>query len=140
MDRRHGHRLARTMARFAAALVCFGVIFAYVEREWDWRIGMGVVRLGEACGGQTAWLSGRMAIGQGGPFHGGTAVDRTFNWLWRQSWFAAAGAGFAGAAGVALVLSGRSAPRERGVTTCGWCGYALRGLEEPRCPECGRAI
>lgn len=27
-----------------------------------------------------------------------------------------------------------------GYTHCGTCGYILKGLEEPRCPECGNAI
>jgi hypothetical protein len=27
--------------------------------------------------------------------------------------------------------------RERGIHTCVKCGYLLRGLSEPRCPECG---
>ena len=27
-----------------------------------------------------------------------------------------------------------------GETYCGGCGYCLKGLAEPRCPECGRAI
>ena len=28
--------------------------------------------------------------------------------------------------------------RERGIPVCLHCGYSLRGLTEPRCPECGR--
>jgi hypothetical protein len=28
----------------------------------------------------------------------------------------------------------------RGRTECGWCEYELRGLREPRCPECGHAL
>ncbi|MCP4249183.1 MAG: hypothetical protein GY778_19235, partial [bacterium] len=27
-----------------------------------------------------------------------------------------------------------------GYTRCGRCGYILRGIEEPRCPECGTRI
>jgi len=46
---------------------------------------------------------------------------------------------------VALVTAGRlwrrrgerKRQRERGVRRCK-CGYDLRGLEVPRCPECGR--
>ncbi len=30
--------------------------------------------------------------------------------------------------------------RRDGVTRCGWCGYALSGLPEARCPECGVEI
>ncbi len=28
----------------------------------------------------------------------------------------------------------------QGCTCCGNCGYILKGLPEPRCPECGRAV
>ena len=28
----------------------------------------------------------------------------------------------------------------RGCTLCGNCGYILKGLSEPRCSECGRAV
>lgn len=31
-------------------------------------------------------------------------------------------------------------PDPEGLTRCGHCGYALRGLTEPRCPECGHAF
>lgn len=31
-------------------------------------------------------------------------------------------------------------PREKGYTYCGRCGYILKGLVEPRCPECGGHI
>lgn len=37
------------------------------------------------------------------------------------------------------LLSARR-PRPDGHTRCGPCGYILKGLREPRCPECGRAI
>ena len=28
----------------------------------------------------------------------------------------------------------------RGCTLCGKCGYILKGLPEPRCPECGTSV
>lgn len=31
-------------------------------------------------------------------------------------------------------------PCRAGVTRCGWCGYALKGIADPRCPECGHLI
>jgi hypothetical protein len=31
-------------------------------------------------------------------------------------------------------------PTTRGETYCGGCGYRLKGLTEPRCPECGRSL
>lgn len=30
--------------------------------------------------------------------------------------------------------------REPGCTYCGCCGYILRGLVDPRCPECGTQL
>lgn len=36
------------------------------------------------------------------------------------------------------VLGPGSALRRR--AACGWCGYALLGLEDARCPECGRSM
>ena len=34
-----------------------------------------------------------------------------------------------------------TAPRwMNGITSCGKCGYALKGLAEPRCSECGHHI
>ena len=37
----------------------------------------------------------------------------------------------------AVLARGRSGDRE---TRCRQCGYILRGITEPRCPECGQAI
>jgi hypothetical protein len=34
----------------------------------------------------------------------------------------------------------RHVPLISGETHCGNCGYMLRGLSEPRCPECGRSV
>jgi len=31
-------------------------------------------------------------------------------------------------------------PRADGLTRCGRCGYILKGLSTPRCPECGKRI
>ncbi len=31
-------------------------------------------------------------------------------------------------------------PDPAGHTRCGGCGHILRGLSEPRCPECGRRL
>lgn len=38
---------------------------------------------------------------------------------------------------VYVILSARQKHKE-GMTTCGRCGYILKGLSEPRCPECGQ--
>jgi rubrerythrin len=39
------------------------------------------------------------------------------------------------------VLTRRYGPKVRdGETRCRKCGYILRGITEPRCPECGERI
>jgi hypothetical protein len=40
----------------------------------------------------------------------------------------------------ALVLRVHEQAPPDGKTRCGNCGHALRGLREPRCPECGKRI
>lgn len=130
----------RAALRSAAALLCFAAVHTYMDRVWAWHIADAVLRIGETCGGQVRNISGYIALGESGPFTGGRKADTVFNFVWRQRWAAAPLAGFAAAAGLSLILAGRAPPRTPGVTTCGWCGYALRGLREPRCPECGRAI
>jgi hypothetical protein len=44
------------------------------------------------------------------------------------------------AVAVFLGLSRQMRPREGGETRCRRCGYILRGISEPRCPECGERI
>lgn len=46
--------------------------------------------------------------------------------------------------GTALIALGMTARRRRGsidgLTRCGTCSHILRGLSEPRCPECGTPL
>ncbi len=37
-------------------------------------------------------------------------------------------------------LTRRFGPKHDGETRCRKCGYILRGITEPRCPECGERI
>jgi hypothetical protein len=46
----------------------------------------------------------------------------------------------ASTAGVYVLLTCRCAAYGEGECYCRKCGYILRGLSEPRCPECGEAI
>lgn len=47
---------------------------------------------------------------------------------------------FTGCACLGWVLYDRSVHRGDGETRCRKCKYILRGLSEPRCPECGEPI
>jgi hypothetical protein len=44
------------------------------------------------------------------------------------------------AACVGWLVVGLSGRRRDGETRCRRCGYILRGISEPRCPECGERI
>lgn len=64
--------------------------------------------------------------------------------LWIQRWQWAAWELVVGGTSIAVYhrLLGRHT-RHRlldGLTRCGRCGYPLRGVQEPRCPECGARI
>jgi hypothetical protein len=57
------------------------------------------------------------------------------------AWLACACALSAGATLIVLSLLGRHfAVAIDGFTRCGACGHILRGITEPRCPECGRRL
>ena len=47
---------------------------------------------------------------------------------------------FSACAVVGWVLVTQAAARGDGETRCRKCGHILRGLSEPRCPECGTPI
>ncbi len=52
-------------------------------------------------------------------------------------------AAFCQAIGIGVFLWLSRMPRIEGIageTTCRKCGYILRGIREPRCPECGERI
>ncbi len=116
------------------ATLAFAIVAALVER-FEWDIRSVIFEWGKAakCG---YFQSGRIAIGPGGPFMSGEH-QVFFNFLWRNApWVATYTAGFVAAAIVHIVTGRRGPPRD-GFTHCGNCGHILRGLTEPRCPECG---
>jgi len=43
-------------------------------------------------------------------------------------------------AALALLMRGCIRTCQDGETRCRKCGYILRGISEPRCPECGESI
>jgi hypothetical protein len=75
--------------------------------------------------------------------YGGASVPQALPWFERLLSQGRMVAVMLFALGAALatyhVLTLRARPRD-GVTRCGHCGYALRGLSEPRCPECGQTV
>jgi hypothetical protein len=126
----------------ALATVVFGVV-AYMLNTWTVNsYARLALRLGRAthC---NYFQSGGVAMFKGAD--GRWSVFSESPWAPLANWvyFSAAPwtgllVGFAGALGVYAWLS--RARRPDGHTHCGECGYILKGLAEPRCPECGHAI
>ena len=101
--------------------------------HWFWRavIAVGAGTIG-GCGVYA------IVVTETGAFGGPTLPP-----MWR--WLAAAGffAGFASSAAVSLGvfwLLVRRRMRFDLETRCRKCDYILRGITEPRCPECGERI
>lgn len=130
--------------RAAPALLVFAVVQVYVGRVWKWDIERWVLERGEAAGCQAVQL-GEYLVGERGPFVGEGARDQAWNSVWRHATLAvSSAAGLAGAGAVYALAAGPLGRTRvfgyRGPTRCGSCGYALAGLAESRCPECGRRI
>ncbi|MBC7836143.1 MAG: hypothetical protein H7Y88_13740 [Phycisphaerales bacterium] len=134
--------------RFSLAMLLFGTTFAYVMERHRWDISMRAFEIGKRAG-CAYFQSGVIAVGNSGPFFGNDVVTAACNFAWRRGPdLAAAGAGMMAFAGAWWLLPwarchGRMGPRRGvrdGVTRCGRCQYALSGLREPMCPECGHRI
>lgn len=108
-------------------LLCFGVSYAS-----DW------------CDRIATWLSSRIAV----CFHP-LLADK--GWIQMQGVYATdlfrglytsfiAGLGAIIGVSIFVLLSRLSRGALDGHTHCGCCGYILKGLSEPRCPECGERI
>lgn len=134
------------LKRIVLATVVFVAVHSWMamqERE-SYAIQEWIVRRAKAAGCQPIFESRMMMWGPSGPFYGGDAKTRVFNYLATSgARWAELGAGFGAAAGVWLVCVRFERKRVlgyRGETRCGWCGYGLAGLREAKCPECGRGI
>ncbi len=132
------------LKRVLPAAVCFAVVQESLLRAYEWDLRSWVTRHGEAAG-CGVMRSGPYFIGRSGPFIGEDLKHDAWNFAWRHVGLAvSSAAGLGAAAGVYTVCAcGLGRTRlfgYRGPTRCGVCGYALAGLTEPRCPECGRAI
>ena len=132
--------------RIVIAAVVFVAVHSWMSiREKDtYAIQGWIVRQAKAAGCQPIFESRVMMWGPDGPFYGDDPKTRVFNWLAsRGSRWAELLGGFAAAACVYGLCARYERTRVlgyRGETRCGWCGYGLKGLQEPRCPECGRDI
>ena len=119
------------------AALAFAVVAALVER-WEYDIRSVILDWGKSAKCEY-FQSGGILVGADGPFMGGPH-QVFFNFLWRNApWVVTYMAGFVAAAVVYIVSGRRASPRD-GFTRCGVCGHILRGLTEPRCPECGVRI
>jgi hypothetical protein len=131
------------LLRLFLSLAVFAGVYAWLTGGCSGRILEWILDAGRAAGcGLTQ--TGGIAWGPGGPFVGDGLRVRAFNILAREGvWLTGAGVGFTAAFLVYACLVRTEHWRlvgYRGPTRCGPCGYTLRGLRGPRCPECGREI
>jgi len=142
-------RLSPAIRRRIIAILVAAFVFAWCQHgDREHSITQRVVDLAMRNGAVFIFRSAEYFVGPHGPF-----VEEGSGPYWNFAYRHAAWVGtlaLAGsasaAAGIALALAhpllGRSrlmgSPgRHRGPTRCGSCRYDLRGLREPRCPECG---
>jgi hypothetical protein len=128
----------RTTLSLALAIVAFALSLTLIEpplerivRQWCFELG--------AAAGCHYFQSGVYAVGEHGPFFGGDYAP-LLNFAWRNFPWTLPTLPPLLLAAVTFRLTVRRPPARDGVTRCGWCGYALSGVREPRCPECGRAV
>jgi hypothetical protein len=130
--------------RVAIALAVFGAAHVWISREHHWNIQNWILERGQAAGCTVVQL-GYIVMGQDGPFFGDDPKNRAWNFAYRNApWLAAAFASYAAAMAAYTLAAGPLGRTRlfgyRGPTCCGSCGYQLRGLNEPKCPECGTPI
>ena len=123
--------------RILLETLAFAAVAVSVER-FENDIRWFVLDWGRLAGCQY-FQSGGIFVGADGPFMGGEH-QAFFNFMWRNApWLVTYLAGFTAAAAVHIATGRRAVPRD-GFTHCGNCDHILRGLTEPRCPECGVRI
>lgn len=125
-------------------LPVFAVVYAIGERQ-QWRCQRLVFDVATGVSSVQYFASGPVFVGREGPFVGDGGATRFWNFVWRQAGWAPAPLAAAGAAMAVYLVRDAVARRRRcgaadGITRCGTCGYELRGLREPVCPECGTRI
>lgn len=137
-------RIALKRVTLAAAMfVVVHTMLAAHERDHV-AIQQWIVRAAKNAGCQPIFESRGMMWGPDGPFYGDDLKTRVFNYLaMRGAWWVQLSAGFTAAMGTLAIASLFERTRVlgyRGDTRCGVCGYGLKGLKEPRCPECGHKL
>lgn len=128
----------RTTTRLLIALIVFALAWAIAQSQYcEWYVGRWVLWLGQRLGYEYEMISGRILTTPDGPFLGGPGwMNYAFGVVPELS---VAVLAFSVAATV-YWLTGRFRVRPDGNTRCGRCDHILRGLTEPRCPECGQVI
>jgi hypothetical protein len=130
--------------RLAVSLIVFGVVHAYVESHWRWPIQSWILDAGKAAGCQVVEM-GAIVNSPYGPFYGDDVRTRVWNWAYRTAgWGSAVAIAYAAAMAAYGLCAGPLGRTRvfgyRGPTRCGRCSYALHGLRQPVCPECGTRI
>ena len=128
----------KTPTRLLLSLALFSLIWAVGQVQyWEGFAARWILWLGQQLGYDYFNLSGRILMTPDGPFSGGPSwMNYAYNVVPELS---VAVACFTASALVYWLL-GLHRARLAGNTRCGRCDHILRGLTEPRCPECGQAI
>lgn len=126
--------------RAGVSLLCFALLRPMAQEQFGRWVMLQLLELGQWLGAEV-FRSGpdiMHDMSLGGPF---------LNWpRWANMLYGYACEWLPDAAafsfGILVYHSLTLWPRRRpnGDTRCGGCGYVLKGLSAPRCPECGRAI
>lgn len=136
--------MRRTLRLLVPMLAVFAVVFTVGERQ-QWRCQQCVFDAATKVSNVQYFASGPVFVGTQGPFIGDDVATRLWNFMWRQAGWAPAPLTASAAAMAGYLVRDAITRRRRfgagsGTTRCGVCGYALSGLREPVCPECGTRI
>lgn len=136
--------MRRVLRLLVPMLIVFAVVFTIGDRQ-QWRCQQWVFEVATKVSSVQYFASGPVFIGGQGPFVGDDVATKFWNFVWRQAGWAPAPLSASVAAMTVYVVRDAVARRRRfgagdGITRCGTCGYELRGLREPVCPECGTRI
>lgn len=125
--------------RLLLSLATFAIVAVWSAEPVGDALRDAVFRLG-ARSGLSYFMSRVYAVGPDGPFFGDDLKTRAFNAAWSHlPWLAPKLLGLTAACAVYHFLTARPlAPGPE--TRCRRCDYILRGLREPRCPECGERL